>query len=73
MLGSAARRLKTALTGVADLPRDLAIMQTYDRIQTAFPAACWPADVAVEVDDVSAPAVQDADRRLSGVRHSRPA
>ena len=35
--------MKTELTGVNDLPRSLAIMQTYDRIQAAFPGGPLPA------------------------------
>jgi RND superfamily putative drug exporter len=52
--------MKTELTGINDLPRSLAIMQTYDRIQEAFPGGPLPAIVAVSADDVSAPAVRDA-------------
>ena len=52
--------MKTELTGINDLPRSLAIMQTYDRIQAEFPGGPLPAVVAVEATDVTAPAVQDA-------------
>ena len=52
--------MKTELTGVNDLPRSLAIMQTYDRIQAAFPGGPLPAIVAVKADDVRAPEVRDA-------------
>jgi uncharacterized membrane protein YdfJ with MMPL/SSD domain len=52
--------MKTALTGAADLPRSVEIMKTYDRIQAAFPGGPLPAIVAVEADDVTAPAVRDA-------------
>jgi uncharacterized membrane protein YdfJ with MMPL/SSD domain len=52
--------MKTALTGAADLPRSVEIMKTYDRIQAAFPGGPLPAIVAVEADDVTAPAVQTA-------------
>jgi uncharacterized membrane protein YdfJ with MMPL/SSD domain len=51
--------MKTALTGAADLPRSVEIMNTYDRIQAAFPGGPLPAVVAVEADDVTAPAVQE--------------
>jgi RND superfamily putative drug exporter len=50
--------LKTINPGLAGLPHDLPIMQTYDRIQTAFPGGPQPAVVVVEADDVTAPAVQ---------------
>jgi RND superfamily putative drug exporter len=50
--------LHTINTGTQGLPRSLPIMQTYDRIQTAFPGGPQPALVAVEARDVTAPAVQ---------------
>jgi uncharacterized membrane protein YdfJ with MMPL/SSD domain len=56
--------MKTELTGVNDLPRSIAIMQTYDRIQAEFPGGPLPAIVAVEADDVTAPPVRDALRDL---------
>jgi RND superfamily putative drug exporter len=34
--------MKTINTGLQGLPRDLAIMQTYDRLQAAFPGAPSP-------------------------------
>src|SRR3712207_5575575 len=52
--------MKTADSGVEDLPRDLPIMQTYDRMQAAFHGGQIPAVVAVKADDV----------RTSGVRVS---
>jgi RND superfamily putative drug exporter len=52
--------MKTELPGVNDLPRSLAIMQTYDRIQQAFPGGPLPAIVAVEAEDVTTPAVREA-------------
>ncbi len=52
--------LHTELPGAASLPKDLAVMQTYERIQTAFPGGPLPAVVAVEASDVSAPEVQAA-------------
>jgi uncharacterized membrane protein YdfJ with MMPL/SSD domain len=44
--------------GAAGLPRSLPIMQTYDRIQAAFPGGALPALVAVQADDVTSPQVQ---------------
>jgi RND superfamily putative drug exporter len=64
VLAAPTLKLDTALTGVADLPRDIPVMQTYDRIQAAFPGGPLPAVVAVEADDVSAPAVQSGLRDL---------
>ncbi len=52
--------LKTANSGIEDLPRDLPIMQTYDRLQEAFPGGQIPAVVAIEAGDVTAPAVREA-------------
>jgi uncharacterized membrane protein YdfJ with MMPL/SSD domain len=51
--------MKTEMTGMNDMPRSLPIVQTYDRIQDAFPGGPLPAIVAVEARDVSAPAVRD--------------
>jgi uncharacterized membrane protein YdfJ with MMPL/SSD domain len=52
--------LKTADSGINEFPRSLAVMQTYDRIQEAFPGGPLPAVVAIEARDVTAPAVQGA-------------
>jgi uncharacterized membrane protein YdfJ with MMPL/SSD domain len=52
--------LHTELPGAASLPHDLAVMQTYERIQAAFPGGPLPAVVAVEATDVDAPEVQAA-------------
>jgi len=50
--------IKTINTGFQGLPRDLPIMQTYDRLQAAFPGSPVPAMVVVQADDVRAPAVR---------------
>ena len=50
--------MNTINPGVQGLPRDLAVIQTYDRIQAAFPGGPLPASVVVQADDVTAPAVQ---------------
>jgi uncharacterized membrane protein YdfJ with MMPL/SSD domain len=52
--------IQTALPGVQNQPRDIEVMQTYDRIQAAFPGEELPATVAVRADDVTSPRVQDA-------------
>jgi uncharacterized membrane protein YdfJ with MMPL/SSD domain len=52
--------MHTINPGVAGLPRSLAIMQTYDRLQAAFPGGPQPAVVAVEAKDVTAPSVTSA-------------
>ncbi len=52
--------MKTALPGPDTFPHDLAVMKTYDRIQTAFPGNPIPAVVAVSADDVRSPEVRTA-------------
>jgi RND superfamily putative drug exporter len=52
--------MKTANSGADDLPRDLEVMQVYDRMQAAFPGGQIPAEVAVKAEDVTAPAVRSA-------------
>ncbi len=56
--------MKTANSGIEDLPRDLPIMQTYDRLQAAFPGGQIPAVVAVKADDVTSPQVATALKEL---------
>ena len=52
--------MHTELPGAASLPGDLPVMQTYERIQTAFPGGPLPAVVAVEATNVGSPQVQAA-------------
>jgi uncharacterized membrane protein YdfJ with MMPL/SSD domain len=60
-----ALRLHTAdLSPSQELPRDLPIMQTYARLQHAFPGGPQPADVVVTARDVDAPAVRGQIREL---------
>lgn len=49
--------LHTSLPGFSSLPQSLPIVQTYDRLQTAFPGGPQPATVVVSAEDVTAPAV----------------
>ena len=56
--------LKTGVPGTDSLPRDLAVMQTFDRIEAAFPGGPLPAIVAIKADDVTSPAVSAAIERL---------
>ena len=56
--------IHTINTGIQGIPRDLPVMQTYDRIQEAFPGGPQPAIVVVQADDVSAPAVREAIERM---------
>ena len=50
-------RLHTVNSGVQGLPRDLPVMQVYDRTVKAFPGEPLPAIVVVSAPDVTAPAV----------------
>ncbi|WP_347056880.1 MMPL family transporter [Blastococcus sp. HT6-30] len=52
--------------GVEDIPDDLAVMQTYERITEAFPGGPSPARVVIEAPDVTTPAVQAAIADLRG-------
>ena len=54
--------LHTALPGVSDLPQNTPALQTYNRIQQAFPGGPAPALVVVEAPDVTAPQVAAADQ-----------
>jgi RND superfamily putative drug exporter len=44
--------LKTVVSGVDDLPQDLAVIKTYNRIKQAFPTEGVTATVVVKADDV---------------------
>jgi uncharacterized membrane protein YdfJ with MMPL/SSD domain len=59
--------MHTINPGVAGLPRSLPIMQTYDRIQAAFPGGPLPAVIAVRADDVRSPEVQAGIAKLRDV------
>jgi RND superfamily putative drug exporter len=51
--------MNIAVTTTDDLPDDLAVVQTFDRVREAFPAEAVTVDVAVEADDVrSGPVAQ---------------
>jgi RND superfamily putative drug exporter len=52
--------MQTKLSGTEDLPKDLATIQTYHKVQKAFPAEAAPATVVVKADDIDAPRVQQA-------------
>jgi RND superfamily putative drug exporter len=57
LLAIPALRLHTAQSGVQGLPRDLPVMEVYDRAQEAFPGGPLPAVVAVSAADVTTPQV----------------
>jgi uncharacterized membrane protein YdfJ with MMPL/SSD domain len=50
--------MHTALPGASSLPRNLAIVKTYDHVQAAFPGGSAPAVVGVQARDVRAKGVQ---------------
>jgi putative drug exporter of the RND superfamily len=60
LLALSALKLHTAQTGFDDYPKSMPILATYQHLQEAFPGGPQPAHVAVEVDDVQAPAFADA-------------
>jgi len=53
LLASPVLNLKLAVPGFETLPQDLPVVQTYDRIQTAFPGNQIPAEVVIERGDAS--------------------
>jgi len=55
-----ALELRTVQPGVETFPQSLPAVQTYNRIQAAFPGSEIPAEVVVQAPDVAAPAVQEA-------------
>ena len=52
--------MHTKLPMFTDLPRELKIMRTYDRIQAAFPGSQTPAEIVVKAPDVTSPRMQKA-------------
>jgi RND superfamily putative drug exporter len=61
-----ALNMHTINPGVAGMPRDLAVMKTYDRIQAAFPGGPLPAVVVVKAADVTKPEVQAGIKAMTG-------
>jgi len=59
-----ALQLRMVQPGPDTFPRSLPAVQTYDRMQAAFPGTALPANVVVKAPDVNAPLVQDAIQRL---------
>jgi anti-anti-sigma factor len=56
--------MHTVSTGIQGIPKDLPIMQTYDRIQAAFPGDPLAAEVAVTAPDVNSPEMRTAITRM---------
>ena len=59
--------MHTKLLGFSDLPKDLQIVQTYERIQEAFPGSPAPAQVVVRAPNVTAPRYVAAFREVPQV------
>jgi RND superfamily putative drug exporter len=64
-LATPALAMRTVDPGAAGLPHNLPIMQTYDRIEAAFPGAPMSALVVVTANDVAAPGVNAGVAALS--------
>jgi RND superfamily putative drug exporter len=64
VLALPALQLRMAKPGVETFPKSLSAIQTYDRMQNAFPGEALPANVVVKAPDVNAPTMQAAIRRL---------
>jgi uncharacterized membrane protein YdfJ with MMPL/SSD domain len=64
VLAAPALQLKLAAQGPESFPRGIAVMDTYDRMQLAFPGSALPANVVVEAPSVRTPAVQEAIAKL---------
>jgi uncharacterized membrane protein YdfJ with MMPL/SSD domain len=64
--------LHTANPGVQSLPQDIDVIQTYNKIQAAFPGGAIPAVVAVSADDVTSPEMKAAIAGLGKQASSNP-
>jgi uncharacterized membrane protein YdfJ with MMPL/SSD domain len=65
--------METSLGGNEDISRDLQVMQTYDRIQAAFPSEGSMEMVVVKADDVTSPEVVSAIDSLESKAQQRSA
>ena len=59
-----ALQLRMAMPGPDAFPQSLPLVQTYNRMQDAFPGTALPANVVVKAADVTAPEVQAAIHQL---------
>ncbi|HEV3378452.1 MAG TPA: MMPL family transporter [Thermoleophilaceae bacterium] len=62
--------IHTADSGVDGLPRSLEVMQTYDRMQAAFPGEQFTADVVVESRNLDRSEIQTAAAELRQIARS---
>jgi RND superfamily putative drug exporter len=59
-LAAPALQLELAAQGPESFPRSIEVIDTYDRMQLAFPGSALPANVVVEAPSVRTPAMQEA-------------
>jgi RND superfamily putative drug exporter len=59
-----ALQLKMVKPGPDTFPQSLPAVQTYERMQQAFPGSALPANVVVQAEDVQSPAMEAAIERL---------
>ena len=64
--------MHTVSAGTVGLPRSLTIMQTYDRIESAFPGSPIPAVVVIRAPDVTAGAVRRGVAEMSRAALATP-
>jgi anti-anti-sigma factor len=64
VLALPAFRMHTVSSGIESIPRDLPIMQTYDRIEAAFPGEPLGAEVVLTAPDVQSEAMKTAIARI---------
>jgi RND superfamily putative drug exporter len=55
-----ALQMHTKLPSFTDLPRSVALVGTYERIQRAFPGSQTPAEIVIKAHDVTTPAYRGA-------------
>ncbi|HSK16103.1 MAG TPA: MMPL family transporter [Gaiellaceae bacterium] len=72
-----ALQLRMVMPGPDTFPQSLPVVETYDRMQQAFPGSALPASVVVKAPDVNAPAVREAvgeleERALASGRMHEP-
>ena len=60
VLAAPALQLRLAAQGPESFPKGLEVIETYDRMQQAFPGSALPANVVVEAPSVRAPTVKRA-------------
>jgi uncharacterized membrane protein YdfJ with MMPL/SSD domain len=56
--------MHTGQPGTDSLPKDIPVVQTFERVQAAFPSETSGMDIVVQAKDVTAPAVRDGITRF---------